>query len=220
VKSRKAKARKSEPIDLEGLLDQSIPPAQRRIITAAVEAFSSRGFSGTATSEIAKRAQVAEGTIFRYYKTKKDLLIGVVAPLLMRAITPLVRRSVEQVLSAEYASFEAFVRAFAFDRLEFAAAHPALLKLVVQEVPFHPELREQFEQIVFAELFPIAIRTLERFQQRGEIRPMPPVRLARIVASVIAGYIVARVFLAPDREWDDDAEIDTIAGVLARGLAP
>ena len=37
---------------------------QRRILEAAVEVFAERGFAGTPTAEIAKRAGVAEGTIF------------------------------------------------------------------------------------------------------------------------------------------------------------
>ncbi|HXT15602.1 MAG TPA: TetR/AcrR family transcriptional regulator [Gemmatimonadaceae bacterium] len=200
--------------------DDTMSPSQRRIAAAAIEAFAMQGFNGTATSDIAKRAGVAEGTIFKYYPTKKKLLIGAVAPLMMRALTPMLRRSVERVLSADYATFEDFVIAFARDRLDFAQAHPALLKLLVQEIPFHPELREHFERIVFAQVFPLALSAIERFQARKQIRAMPPLTVARIMGSVIVGYVVSRVFLAPDAVWDDEREIDTLAGVLARGLRP
>jgi AcrR family transcriptional regulator len=207
--------RKQEPI-----ADDDMTPSQRSIVEAAIEIFAERGYNGTATKDIAARAGVAEGTIFRYFPTKKELLIGAVAPLMMRALTPVLKRSVERVLTAEYESFEAFVMAFARDRLEFARAHPALLKLLVQELPFHPELRADFERIVFAELFPLVEKAIARFQKRGEVSRLPAITVMRLMGSVIVGFVVARVFVAPDADWDDDAELRTMASFLARGLAP
>lgn len=61
---------------------------QMRILEAAVDMFGEKGYASTSTSEIAKRAGVAEGTIFRYYKTKKDLLLAVVMPTLTKFAAP------------------------------------------------------------------------------------------------------------------------------------
>ena len=47
---------------------------QMRILEAAVDMFGEKGYASTSTSEIAKRAGVAEGTIFRYYKTKRFII--------------------------------------------------------------------------------------------------------------------------------------------------
>ena len=46
-----------------------------KISSAACELFCEKGYSATSTSEIAKRAEVSEGTIFKYFATKKDLLL-------------------------------------------------------------------------------------------------------------------------------------------------
>lgn len=51
--------------------NQDLTPKQAKILQAAVEIFAEKGYAATSTSEIAKRAGVAEGTIFRHYKTKK-----------------------------------------------------------------------------------------------------------------------------------------------------
>ncbi len=60
-----------EPLDLSSL---NLPEKEQRILEAAIAVFSEKGFSAATTSEIAKNAGVAEGTIFRYFKTKKDIL--------------------------------------------------------------------------------------------------------------------------------------------------
>jgi AcrR family transcriptional regulator len=44
------------------------------ILDAATRLFSERGLTAAPTSEISKQAGVAEGTLFRYFKTKDDLI--------------------------------------------------------------------------------------------------------------------------------------------------
>jgi len=46
-----------------------------RIVKAALELFQSKGFDATTTRMIAKRAKLAEGTIFNYFETKEDLAL-------------------------------------------------------------------------------------------------------------------------------------------------
>ena len=50
---------------------------KKKIITAALEMFSEDGYKGTATNQIAKKAKVSEGLIFRHFKNKEGLLEGV-----------------------------------------------------------------------------------------------------------------------------------------------
>lgn len=61
-------------IDLSEL---ELPDKEKRILEAAISISVEKGFSSTTTSEIAKRAGVAEGTIFRYFKTKKEIIHGI-----------------------------------------------------------------------------------------------------------------------------------------------
>lgn len=47
------------------------------IIEAAVEVFGKKNFRDASISEIAKRASVAEGTIYQYFKNKEDLFFSI-----------------------------------------------------------------------------------------------------------------------------------------------
>ena len=47
------------------------------IIDAAVQVFAEKGFLLAPVSDIAKRAGVADGTIYRYFKNKEDLLLSI-----------------------------------------------------------------------------------------------------------------------------------------------
>src|SRR5512136_3061599 len=47
------------------------------IIDAAIEVFSRNGFQSSTIFQIARRANVAEGTIYQYFKNKEDLFFSI-----------------------------------------------------------------------------------------------------------------------------------------------
>jgi AcrR family transcriptional regulator len=49
--------------------------ARKRIVNAALDLFQSKGFESTTTRQIARRARLAEGTIFNYFETKEDIAL-------------------------------------------------------------------------------------------------------------------------------------------------
>src|SRR6058998_3098014 len=48
---------------------------RKRIIAAALSLFQTKGFDATTTKAIARKAGIAEGTVFNYFKTKEDIAL-------------------------------------------------------------------------------------------------------------------------------------------------
>ena len=48
---------------------------RKRIVTAALSLFQTKGFDATTTKAIARRASIAEGTVFNYFKSKEDIAL-------------------------------------------------------------------------------------------------------------------------------------------------
>lgn len=67
---------------------------RERILAAAVRVFADKGFFGARVSEIARAADVADGTIYLYFKSKEDLLISLFEDR-MREINRRLRELVE-----------------------------------------------------------------------------------------------------------------------------
>ena len=193
---------------------------QRRVLEAALEVFAEQGFSATSTGEIAKRAGVAAGTVFRFYRTKKDLLVGVVTPLFKWFVAPQVVREFGKILDEDYESLDAFLRAVFTDRLDWVRKHRLILRVALQETPLHPELKSMWNESVIDELRPRVLAVIERFQEQGLILDVPSERVARTAASVLLGYAIQRFFVEPDREWNDEDELETMVTILKRGLSP
>src|SRR5579875_3226993 len=132
--------------------DEKMTDKQIKIIQAAVEIFAEKGYAATSTSEIAQKAGVAEGTIFRHYRTKKDLLISIVTPVMAKLVAPFVLRDFNKVLDSHYEHFEDFLRAVMRNRLDFVVKNAPIIKIMLHEIPFHPELQRQFREKVFPQV--------------------------------------------------------------------
>ena len=60
-----------------GRRERAMSDKRQRIFAAAAALFAERGFDGVSTQEIAERADVAAGTVFRYAASKAELLLMV-----------------------------------------------------------------------------------------------------------------------------------------------
>ncbi|MCE3202873.1 TetR/AcrR family transcriptional regulator [Paenibacillus sonchi] len=199
--------------------EEKMTPKQLAILQAGIEVFSEKGYAAAATSEIAQRAGVAEGTIFRYYKTKKDLLLSIVSPAMTKMIAPFVLRNFDGVLDVPFDSYEAFMRAFMVNRLEFARKNFKILRIFVQEIPFQPALREQFIENVIGKVLERVTAITEHFKAKGEVIDAPTPSIIRFTISSIIGYLLARLLLLPDKDWDDAAEINLTLDFMLHGIA-
>ncbi len=74
--STKAKPRsRAVPPRPVGRRAQNKEAIRKRIVTAALSLFQTKGFDATTTRAIARKAGIAEGTVFNYFKTKEDIAL-------------------------------------------------------------------------------------------------------------------------------------------------
>ncbi|QHE51036.1 TetR/AcrR family transcriptional regulator [Pontibacillus sp. HMF3514] len=202
-----------------GELDDQLTPKQRQILQAAVEMFAEKGYASTSTSEIAKKAGVAEGTIFRHYKTKKELLFAIVSPMITKFAAPFfAQHFVKQVFDREVSGYEELLRNLIHNRFEFVKENVTLLKIVLQEVAFHEELQERYKSIFKDHVLESFEETVEHFQANGQIKDYPVHSVIRLTISTIIGFLVTRFIIMPDYDWDDEKEIDRTIDFIMNGL--
>jgi len=198
--------------------------ARQRILTAALELFAERGFAATTTAAIAHRANVAEKTLFAQFKSKGQLFEDTLGPAVLELAAP---DLVTSGLSAFDESSERLdqrldhlLRSVLANRVEFATTHRSKLKLIIQEVLLRPELFSKLGAQWEHDMLPRFVTLVDRLESLGEVRPLPPASVLRIVISVMVGYLVTRSILLPEADWDDDCEIDLMVSVLVDGLHP
>lgn len=200
--------------------DKRMSEKQKNIVKAAIELFAERGFSATSTSEIAKRAGVAEGTIFRHYKTKKDLLMAITMPALIEGVVPFLAQDfAEEVFQQDYSDFKSFLRAIIINRFEFAKNNGKVIKIYFMELMYHDELRTQFSEIFMTHVKGHFDILIDSYKEKGELMDMPNSTIMRALITNIVGFLLTRFVVMPDANWDDEAEIDFTVRYIMNGLA-
>ena len=139
---------------------------------------------------------------------------------MIKMIAPFVIKDLNKVLNHGYENFEDFVRAMIENRKEFLEKNLPIIQIFIQEIPFHPELREQFIEHVGSKVFSLLIETIEYYQAKGQIIDMPANSVVRLIGSTIMGYFLTKYAIAPKVDWDDEAEIERMIQFLMNGLTP
>ncbi|WP_257352030.1 TetR/AcrR family transcriptional regulator [Pseudalkalibacillus decolorationis] len=191
---------------------------QKQILLAAVEVFAEKGYAGASTAEIAKRAEVAEGTIFRHYRTKKELLLSIVAPVMAKLVAPFLIEDIRKILDKDFPSYETFLRALIINRMEFLRRHFSVVKIFMQEIPFHDELKENFRHYVIENVLTRFKQIVEHFQERGELIELPVMAIIRHTATSIGGLLIARFLIIPEEEWEEDRVIEETVQMILYGI--
>lgn len=196
------------------------PDTQARIVSAALELFAERSYESATTQAIAQRAGVTEKTLFRHFGTKEELFKRTVYPALFKLLEPVVLLELKElVLRAQGSSFRAMIRAIVADRVRFGIKHPAVVKMVAQEVLLRPAFREALIAFAAENLLVHVVPFLERARANGEMRDLPPVTAIRMAMSVVMGYVLARTIIAPDGDWDEQRDVEALTSMILDGLA-
>lgn len=186
---------------------------RRRIAEAAEALFRARGFDAVSTDEIAARADVAKGTVFRYAATKAALLLLVYERRLEEAVERGFRNlnpdgAIDEELSA---LFLAFLRLYDDD--------PDLGRRFVREVLFLPASEPGGGYDLTARFITRLAETFAAWHQAGRLAPDVDPRLAAqstfsLYYGTLVGWLNGQLS-APAR---DDALRRSIA-LHCRGMA-
>ena len=138
------------------------------IIVAALDVFSEHGFAATRMEEVARRAGLSKGAVYRYFETKDELFRAVVGAAILPNIEAV------QALIAQAPTFEAAIRAAApamASRVLSNRRFTGVLRLIIAESRAHPELAEMWHSTVVEPGLRLMTGLIERAQARGEVRP-------------------------------------------------
>lgn len=102
----------------EGRRAQNKEEIRERIVKAALDLFQTKGFDATTTKAIAKKARIAEGTVFNYFKSKDDIALYFFEQEVDQAMT-----AVRENPRLSKAPLEEKLFALVHSQLEFLAHH-------------------------------------------------------------------------------------------------
>lgn len=97
------------------LVVATMTDTKEKILKSALKLFSQKGYLGTTTKEIAKEAQVAEVTLFRYFTSKENLFIDV---LKSQSFLPTLKDLIPKLKKKDYKDSLKTIAKYYFDLLK------------------------------------------------------------------------------------------------------
>jgi len=156
------------------------------ILAAALEEFSARGFEATRLDDVARRAGIAKGTIYLYFRDKESLF----QELIRTMLTPIVG-TIEALGAADLpVNLLADRLVDLFVREVYETRRKDVIRLMISEGRRFPKLAEFYYREVLSRIIAAMRAVLRRAAARGEV----PAGLADFPQLIAAPGLVAIVW--------------------------
>jgi AcrR family transcriptional regulator len=190
-----------------------LPRAQRvaDIMLTARAVFSEKGYSDAMIAEIAERAGVVEGTIYRYFTGKRELLIKVVEDWYEEMLSDYDR----QLLGIRGTWNR--LRFMIWRHLTVIHNDPAMCRLIFTELRSGLEYRETAVFELNREYTNRTLAIVQEAMDSGEFRAGIPLRIVR---DMIYGGIEHHTwaYLRGEGDFSPEDSADAITDIIYRGL--
>ncbi len=187
-----------------------------RIITAAMELFAARGYSGTSIGEIEAAAGLAprSGGLYKHFASKEELLEAALSERIAEIDAFNARLEIEPL-----GDLRAELTLVARWGLAELARERQLIRIVMRDGGRVPELAERFHATVVRRGIDLAVGTLERYAAQRGVRVPDPEALGEVLCASLVGFNLQQVMFGDDFV-DVDAErvvaawVDTCVAVI------
>jgi len=183
----------------------------QRILDAAIAVIAEKGFHNSRVSDIADRANVADGTIYLYFKSKEQILMTA----LDSAFEVFLRQAKEEMSGLDDTA--AKLRALARLHLRELSRNRNLAVMLQTELRQSAKFLAEFSQRELKGYFNLIREVIRDGQQRGSIRRDISDKIA---AACLFGAMdeLVTAWVLSSREYDLAAAADPVVDLLLSGM--
>ena len=188
---------------------------------SAIKIFSAKGFDGATTSEIAKDAGVAEGTIFKYYKTKKGILTQILIQLINIMSEKIILGSIKKIFKdSSQKDAKQVLKEIFYDRISLLNAIFPMAKIIFMEFLLHEDVRDAIYKNVIKNAFELFKEFHKRAIKEGVLRDdVDPFIIFRSILANIAILIFQKQIFSDKLPIKNlDKEMDVIIDIILQGI--
>ncbi len=185
---------------------------EAQILDAAARVFARKGYQRATTKEIASEAGVAEGTIYNYFDSKRDLLIAMASRLALDSLHEL-----NSLPSME--DVNAYVLALVTNRFDLLLKNIDLVRALMPEVLVDDDLRQAYMDEVLSPAVSYLGEYIDGRIQAGAFRKVK----TDVVARTMIGAVMSFGFLwlqerSEVNERSHEELVSEVVGLFLDGL--
>lgn len=182
----------------------------QEITAAAFDVFADKGYAGARVEEVAKRAGVSKGLLYRYFETKQDLFKAVIRSVVIQRIDTLL----DAVEHTDLDPAE-FMRGPLLQFLQQVPGSPVaiVIRLLIAEGHRHPDLVDFYWDNVVSRGLKTFSAFIERGVRGGEFKKTAVSDFPQLLLAPVMLSMIWRILFS-DRKLDTDKLIETQIDML------
>ncbi|MBV2169953.1 MAG: TetR/AcrR family transcriptional regulator [Bdellovibrio sp.] len=138
--------------------------SEERLINAGREIFSKHGFDGATTRMIAKKADVNESLIARYFEGKEGLLIAIIEKFLEETNHLELPYPPQKTLGDE-------LEAYVLQRLEYGCGHEDFAKIIFVQALVNKQFKKRVRETVPLQLDERLVNRVQALADQNKLQP-------------------------------------------------
>jgi TetR/AcrR family fatty acid metabolism transcriptional regulator len=183
-----------------------------KILRSATKVFARNGFYHSKVSEIAREADVADGTIYLYFKNKEDILISIFEESMDQILT-LVREEIGKDQDA-LSKLRRFVRL----HMTLMEKNPRLAEVIQVELRQSSKFMKEYQNVKFLEYLQFIAEVIEQGQREGLIhKEVSPAIFKRMLFGALDE--LALQWVLSKKRYSLTSMADQVTDIFVNGIA-
>jgi AcrR family transcriptional regulator len=187
---------------------------RKQILDAATQVFAEKGFHRATIKDIARVAGIADGTIYTYFASKTEVLLGI-----LHRLNESTERE-QQLMPEREHDLRSFFTAYLRQRMALLWPNAEVFQAVLPEMLANSELRALYYQQVLVPTFTIAEHSFQAQSTTGQVRSIDVPLTVRAIAGLLLGLLTLQL-LGDEviaQRWEELPEV--LTSLLFDGLQP
>lgn len=162
--------------------ERRVERRREEILRAAASVFAMKGYAAATTREIAAKADIAEGSLYNYFASKRDMLVAIIS----RSPSPVDRLLADTEHLTDRDQFVRFIE----QAVMTPAPEQPWMRTIIKEAWTNDELFRQYQAGHIEELTLHLERIIGAGVEAGWLRPLDPDRTARAVIALLMALMM------------------------------
>jgi TetR/AcrR family fatty acid metabolism transcriptional regulator len=185
---------------------------KEQIIEAAVEVFAQKGFFNAKVRDVAKKAEVADGTIYNYFRNKEDLLIN----LFEIKMEDILNQFRKQIVATNDPVEN--LRAFVALHFNIIKSDKKLAEVFQVELRQSTKFLKNYHNQKFTEYLNIIADIIERGKESGFFRQTINTQLVKLLIFGSIDEIARQWILGAEKKFTVQEAAEQVFEVLVGGI--
>lgn len=185
------------------------------LIEAGLAEFIEKGFAGARLDDVARRAGVSKGTIYRYFESKEALFLAALRSRVMPVFGDM--EALVEGFPGSTPDLLKLLLGAVYERL-IASEVPLLMRVIIAEGHRFPEIPALYHRETVAKAQGLLRRILERGIERGEFRASPVLDAPIVLMAPAIVTALWRLTFEQVQPLDAGKMLEAHLDVLFRGI--